>query len=289
MQLEAEEDARCYNVYIPRVTPYEFERQFQEAYTLAKFKEFQNEIAGKIRCNLSSVQVGEEFSEFDVEEDVIVGENNIRSFTFHVHFNEISREVSCTCRLFEFRAILCKHIIVVYLRKKVYHIPGKYILERWSKNVRRRHTKIKIKYDNWESKAEGLRYNKMLTIFNRVSDKAIDYDEKSQIVMSSLLGVKVELDVCKEVTVCNRPMSIGVHKASTSCHDEHLSWQESNNRVADPIKCCQKGRPPEKRRKSKVETIIKTCHKKSKRATKKVSLRLIFFKSNKHSIQLFTI
>ena len=162
MQLEAEEDARCYNVYIPRVTPYEFERQFQEAYTLAKFKEFQNEIAGKIRCNLSSVQVGEEFSEFDVEEDVIVGENNIRSFTFHVHFNEISREVSCTCRLFEFRAILCKHIIVVYLRKKVYQIPGKYILKRWSKNVRRRHIKIKIKYDNWESKAEGRRYNRMI-------------------------------------------------------------------------------------------------------------------------------
>ena len=39
VQLEAEEDARCFNVYIPRVTPYEFERQFQEAYTLAKFKE----------------------------------------------------------------------------------------------------------------------------------------------------------------------------------------------------------------------------------------------------------
>ena len=61
---------------------------------------------------------------------MIVGENNIRSYTFHVHFNEISREASCTCRLFEFRGILCKHTIVVYLKKKVYQIPGKYILER---------------------------------------------------------------------------------------------------------------------------------------------------------------
>eukprot|EP00268_Persea_americana_P060800 TRINITY_DN7621_c0_g1_i17.p1 TRINITY_DN7621_c0_g1~~TRINITY_DN7621_c0_g1_i17.p1 ORF type:complete len:688 (+),score=91.08 TRINITY_DN7621_c0_g1_i17:321-2384(+) len=213
VQLEAEEDARCFNVCIPCVTPYEFERQFQEAYTLAKFQEFQNEIAGKIRCNISSVNLGADFSEFDVEEDVIVEENNIRPFTFHVHFNEISKEANCTCQLFEFRGILCKHIIVVYLKKKVYHIPGKYILERWSKTVRRSHTKIKIMYGNWERRPEGRRYDKMLTIFNRVSNKAMDSDEKSQMVMSSLLGVEAELDVCKEVTVCNRPMSIGVRKS----------------------------------------------------------------------------
>ena len=100
VQLEAEEDARCFNVYIPRVTPYEFERQFQEAYTIAKFKEFQNEIAGKIRCDVSSVKVGDQFSDFDVDEDVIVGEDKIKPITFHVHFNETSREASCNCRLF---------------------------------------------------------------------------------------------------------------------------------------------------------------------------------------------
>ena len=148
VQLEAEEDAHCFNVYIPCVTPYEFERQFQEAYTLAKFKEFQNEIVDKICCNMYSVKVGADFSEFDVDEDVIVGEKNLRPFTFHVHFNEISREANCTSQLFEFRGILCKNKIIVYLKKKVYHIPGKYILERWSKTVKRSHTKIKIMYDN---------------------------------------------------------------------------------------------------------------------------------------------
>ena len=91
MQLKAEEDARCFNVCIPCVAPYEFESQFQEAYAHAKFKEFKNEIAGKIGCNMSSVKVGDDFTEFDVKEDVIVGENNLRPFTFHVHFNEISR------------------------------------------------------------------------------------------------------------------------------------------------------------------------------------------------------
>ena len=71
VQLEAEEDVYCFNVYIPCVTPYEFERQFQEANTLAKFKEIQNEIAGKIRCNISSVKAGADISGFDVEEDEI--------------------------------------------------------------------------------------------------------------------------------------------------------------------------------------------------------------------------
>ena len=46
----------------------------------------------------------------------------------------------------------------------------------------------------------------MLTIFNRVSNMAMDSDEKSQMEMSSLLKVEAELDVCKEVVVCNRPM-----------------------------------------------------------------------------------
>ena len=175
------------------------------------------------------------------------------------------------------------------MKKKVYQISGKYILERWSKNIRRRHTKIKIKYDNWERKPEGRRYDKMLTIFNRVSDKAMDTDERSQMVMNSLLEVEAELDIFKEGSSSNQPMSVGVHKTLTSCGDDNLSWQDNNNRVADPIKHRQKGRPPEKRRQSKVETIIKKCRKRSKKKDSQVSLSVLLLKLNKNRIQLFTI
>ncbi|XP_078176352.1 protein FAR-RED IMPAIRED RESPONSE 1-like [Carex rostrata] len=45
-------------------------------------------------------------------------------------------EVFCECHLFEFKGILCCHVLKNFSEKDVENIPSKYILPRWTKKVR---------------------------------------------------------------------------------------------------------------------------------------------------------
>ncbi|KAI8525029.1 hypothetical protein RHMOL_Rhmol13G0196400 [Rhododendron molle] len=115
VEKEEEEDARCFNKQMKNVSPYGFEDQFQDAYTLEKYKDFQAQVAGKIACNFTSMKVvDDDISKFEIEEDMKVGEKGIlKTVTFHVCYNEESKESNCTCRLFESKGIGCKHIVMV--------------------------------------------------------------------------------------------------------------------------------------------------------------------------------
>ncbi|KAL7219029.1 hypothetical protein ACSBR2_012157 [Camellia fascicularis] len=108
-------------------------------------------------CIRSSKKVG-------VAEDILFGESR-RCVSFNVCFDEDTNEVYCNCRLFEYRGILCRHQIVVFIHMKVDQILDKYILKRWSKNVKRSHTKVQISYDNWALKPEARRFDKMCNVF----------------------------------------------------------------------------------------------------------------------------
>lgn len=64
-------------------------------------------------------------------------------------------------RLFEFRGVLCRHIIVVLIEKKIFRILDKYILRRWRKDVKRSHSKVRISSEDWTAKSEAQRFDKM--------------------------------------------------------------------------------------------------------------------------------
>lgn len=44
-------------------------------------------------------------------------------------------DVLCACHLFEFKGILCQHILAIFQKKYVHKIPSKYILPRWTKEA----------------------------------------------------------------------------------------------------------------------------------------------------------
>lgn len=141
MEKEKLADFGCFNSRVPCKNRYEFEKQFQDAFTIDKFKEFMDEFAGKIYCGLSSVKENIALVEFLVYEDVKVWESSKRVI-FKVILNEEANEVKCNCRLFEFRGILCRHIILVLIEKQIFRISEKYIFRRWRKDIKRCHTKM---------------------------------------------------------------------------------------------------------------------------------------------------
>ena len=61
-----------------------------------------------------------------------------------------------------------RHAITDLIHKKIYRV---YIyFEQMKKNVKRKHTKVRINYDNWSIKPEAHRFDKMCDAFYEVAD-----------------------------------------------------------------------------------------------------------------------
>lgn len=58
--------------------------------------------------------------------------NRVREVIFYLR----SHEVKCTCKLFEYVGILCKHALLVFKQMNVHKIQIRYIKVRWTKSVR---------------------------------------------------------------------------------------------------------------------------------------------------------
>ena len=70
-----------------------------------------------------------------------------RSKVFSTTVYRQLKEYKCSCKLFEFRGILCKHIIkVIDSCEEVQELPEKYVLKRWRKNIVREYEHVKVSY-----------------------------------------------------------------------------------------------------------------------------------------------
>ena len=78
------EDFNSFHSYIPCITEYGQEEQFQDAYTITKFKEF-HEFIGKFCCHKASSEESDNFIQYEIQEDVTFGEAH-RCVTFTVFF-----------------------------------------------------------------------------------------------------------------------------------------------------------------------------------------------------------
>ncbi|XP_034223833.1 protein FAR-RED IMPAIRED RESPONSE 1-like [Prunus dulcis] len=246
-------DFACFNSRVPCKNRYEFEKQFQDAFTIDKFKKFMDEFAGKIYCGLSSVKENIALVEFLVYEDVKVWESSKRVI-FKVILNEEANEVKCNCRLFEFRGILCRHIILVLIEKQIFRISEKYIFRRWRKDIKRCHTKVKVSYADWSSKPEAHRFEKMCNLFYEVADMATKSDEKCNMVMGFVNDLKLKLTSNEVVRESNQHETNVIDGATQV--DKLEDTSNEGCKILSPRVVRGKGRPPSKRLQSKVEKVI---------------------------------
>ena len=74
------------------MTYYPLVKQFQEAYTTEKFKDFQQELSANLYCEVSLHKENFPCSEFTVGENVMVG-NTITTIPFIVLLKEVDFEI----------------------------------------------------------------------------------------------------------------------------------------------------------------------------------------------------
>lgn len=217
VEMENHEDINSFNSCAPCITHYAIEKQFRDAYTTTKFKEFQHELTRKMYCELSSVRKEFAHSVFEVIEDWNIGEIG-RRITFKVSLTHYDCDVQCNCCLFETRGILCRHAVAVLIHNQIMSVPEKCIIPRWRKDSKRRHRKVKVSYDDWSGKPEAQRYDMMSDAFCEVAEMSTDSDQKVEFVLNRMDGLKKELR--REEIMC------GTSQPTINMNDETLyfSW-----------------------------------------------------------------
>ncbi|KAI3875220.1 hypothetical protein MKX03_008918 [Papaver bracteatum] len=198
-------DAETCSKLIPTATFFEMEKQMQGMYTLSKFKDFKNELTSKMYCELIK-QEEDPLGTFkyvtraSVWIEGIDGQKIQKQMNFDVVFYSNSCEVSCSCRMFEFEGILCRHALNVLIRHVIKLLPDKYIKTRWRKDVKMSHTSMKANNGFWQNTIERDRYNNLSIIFSEVADMAV----KSEPGFNDLKKLLVlQLDLLKKNNASN--------------------------------------------------------------------------------------
>ncbi|RYR44549.1 hypothetical protein Ahy_A08g040870 [Arachis hypogaea] len=246
-QAERESDAADFHTVIPCATKSSIEAQFQDAYTHTKFREVQAQFRGKANCitRLKNSALG--YSVYEVGEQV----SSSIFDKFAVTYDSVAAEVKCQCLLFESRGILCRHALSVLSFEQVSQVSPRYILERWSKKVKRRHTHIKSSHDEPLMEARSKRFDQLVFRSQNICEFASESEELTAIMHRAYDNVMAEMEALK-----------GKRKGTSSLSHEDANL-ESVNELQSPPRIRTRGRPKNKLG-SKLEKQIANATKKKK-------------------------
>ncbi|RYR22181.1 hypothetical protein Ahy_B03g067464 [Arachis hypogaea] len=246
-QAERESDAADFHTLIPCATKSCIEAQFQDVYTHAKFREVQAQFRGKANCitRLKNSALG--YSVYDVGEQVSSSIFN----KFVVTYDSVAAEVKCQCLLFESRGILCRHALSVLSFEQVSQVSPRYILERWSKKVKRRHTHIKSSHDEPLMEPRSKRFDQLVFRPQNICEFASESEELTAILHRAYDNVMAEME------------SLKAKRKGTSSLSHEDANLESVNELQSPPRIRTRGRP-KNRLGSKLEKQIANATKKKK-------------------------
>ncbi|PHU20997.1 Protein FAR1-RELATED SEQUENCE 5 [Capsicum chinense] len=111
-------------------TPSPMEKQAANIYTREIFLMFQQELMETLAYPATVIK--------DTGSDVIYqvakfGEDHKVNY---VQYNVFEKKASCSCQLFDFSGILCRHILAVFRVKNVLRLPSHYVLKRWTRKAK---------------------------------------------------------------------------------------------------------------------------------------------------------
>ncbi|CAA2977483.1 FAR1-RELATED SEQUENCE 5-like [Olea europaea subsp. europaea] len=230
---------------VPCATRYKMERQFQSVYTIAKFKEFQEQFTEKVYCEVLSAHDSYLHTIYEVREDIISNDCT-RTKIFEVLIRRDECEFECNCNLFGFIGIICKHAITVLIQNQVKLVPKKYILKRWRRDVNRPYVRVPISYDGWISTPDQVRYEQMCNAFTKLADMVAHDESWLKDIIEWIEYQTVESSTLKSRT----EVSVGLDGATQCTSGAILDPKYSKSKGA-PKKLCQKGHFETSSKKSK--------------------------------------
>ncbi|KAL4286974.1 hypothetical protein AHAS_Ahas19G0139800 [Arachis hypogaea] len=188
------------------------------------------------------------FTTYEVIEQV----SNCTFNKFVVTYDTVSRDVKCHCLLFESRGILCHHSLSILSFEQVDNVAPKYILERWSKNIKRRHTHIKSSQDEPLLEPRSKRFDELVFRSHNICEFVFESKELTGILHRIFDKVMADME---EYQKRSKGKSLLTYKEAT------LS---NVNDLQSPPRVKTKGQP-KNRLGSNLEKKISNAMKKTKK------------------------
>lgn len=160
---ERKEDFNTSNFQPILQTKEPVEEQCRRLYTLAIFKVFQKEL---LQCySYLGFKIYEEggLSRYLVRKCGNDMEKHV------VTFNAPNLGISCSCQMFEYEGVLCRHVLRVFQILELREVPSRYILHRWTRNAE---DGVFPDIESWSSSQELK--NLMLWSLRETASKYID-------------------------------------------------------------------------------------------------------------------
>lgn len=126
---ERKEDFNTYNLQAFLQTKEPVEEQCRRLYTHAVFKIFQKELLQ------SYGYLGFKIYEEGAITRYLVRKGGNDNEKCIITFSATNINVNCSCEMFEFEGVLCRHILRVFQILDVRELPSRYILHRWTRNA----------------------------------------------------------------------------------------------------------------------------------------------------------
>ncbi|XP_073140292.1 protein FAR1-RELATED SEQUENCE 3-like isoform X2 [Henckelia pumila] len=127
-EIEADYDTICTTPVLK--TPSPMEQQAVNLYTKKVFAKFQEELVETFVYTANKIDGNGTVSRFRVAKY----EHDHKEYIVTLDVSEMN--ACCSCQMFEYSGVLCRHILTVFTVTNVLTIPSHYILKRWTQNAR---------------------------------------------------------------------------------------------------------------------------------------------------------
>ncbi|XVE65722.1 hypothetical protein DITRI_Ditri08aG0022400 [Diplodiscus trichospermus] len=126
---ERKEDFNSFSLQAFLQTKEPIEEQCRRLYTFSIFKIFQDELLQ------SYSYMGVKTYEEGIISRYMVRRSGNENDKHAVTFSAVNLSVNCSCQMFEFEGVLCRHVLKVFKMLDIRDLPSQYILSRWMRNA----------------------------------------------------------------------------------------------------------------------------------------------------------
>ncbi|XP_047162541.1 protein FAR1-RELATED SEQUENCE 3-like isoform X1 [Vigna umbellata] len=165
-EIEADYETIC-NTPVLR-TPSPMEQQAANMYTNKIFAKFQEELVETFAYTASNVDNDGVISKYRVAKY----EHDHKAYMVTLNMSEM--KANCSCQMFEYSGILCRHVLTVFTVTNVLTLPSHYILKRWTRNA-------KSGFGTDEKTTGPLNIENLTIRFNSLCQEAIKLAEEGAI------------------------------------------------------------------------------------------------------------
>ncbi|KAK9747883.1 hypothetical protein RND81_02G021200 [Saponaria officinalis] len=171
------------------------EEVFHKVYTNKKFQEVKDELYACIGTHIEALPNSHGFIKrykASSTADNPFWKKDRRYF--QVSIDTLTNDYKCGCKLFEFKGILCRHIIKCINILNVTSIPEKYILDRWRKDVVRGYENIHVGYYNPQEYDRVKRYIEVNVVNDYAGQLAMNDNEALNLYKTRMKDVIAALE-----------------------------------------------------------------------------------------------